>query len=230
MTMYRLRRGDRDVLIDRQRQRVFHLRRRVRAWSRTLDTILHDHKHRLVMITLTYRDVDAWRPLHISQYIASLRGCLFKRLVAYAWVAELQERGAVHYHLLVVVKRGSKIPMPDVSGMWPHGWSNMKTARSPYYVLKYTSKGCMPYEADYPKGLRMFGLHIRSDAVGAAAMWLYRLSVCPLWLTELIMLVPGLFLEVPKRDSVVGSDGERFGFWQVGGRSFKSPYRYRGKV
>lgn len=55
------------------------------------------------MLTLTYRDVDAFEPCHISLLIKHIRQWLLRRgyRMLYVWVAELQQRGALHYHVLI---------------------------------------------------------------------------------------------------------------------------------
>ena len=58
----------------------------------------------LWMVTLTYAGVDDWRPNHIREFMQAFRKLYKKKLVGYAWVAELQERGAVHYHVMVYLK------------------------------------------------------------------------------------------------------------------------------
>ena len=58
------------------------------------------------MQTLTYKgDNRQWRPEHISRYLDALRRWHYNRTgsktVRYAWVAELQARGVIHYHVIV---------------------------------------------------------------------------------------------------------------------------------
>ena len=47
-----------------------------------------------------------------------LREKLDEELLAYAWVGEMQERGAVHYHMYILVQAGADVPRPDESEMW----------------------------------------------------------------------------------------------------------------
>lgn len=75
----------------------------------------------------------------------------------YEWKAELQKRGAVHYHLLIwmplrlCVKRYEF----DSLGWWPHGMTQFVWARC---AARYISKYCSKAQADrFPKGLRMHG-------------------------------------------------------------------------
>lgn len=113
---------------------------------------------RPLMLTLTYRDCDAWTKRDISDYIRKLRQWLKRRgeRLRYVWVAELQKRGAVHYHMLVWAR--ARIPRPDASGMWPHGMTKTERMRSGgvSYITKYLTK-----KEDFkrfPKGIRVYGV------------------------------------------------------------------------
>jgi len=77
----------------------------------------------------------------------------------YVWVAELQKRGAVHYHVLLWIPRRWRIPAPDKKGWWKHGSSNVTRVRNPVgYVAKYASKFESKGQAEFPKGLRLHGI------------------------------------------------------------------------
>lgn len=113
------------------------------------------HDLEALFITLTYRAIDGYRGRHISEYLNELRRTV-KFELRYVWVLELQKRGAPHYHLVLWIPRGERIPMPDRSGMWQHGSSQVERARSPVaYIMKYASKGT---ETDkIPRGARICG-------------------------------------------------------------------------
>lgn len=115
-------------------------------------------KARSVMVTLTYRGVEDWRPHHISDFLRCVRKWLKRKghSLRYTWVAELQQRGAVHYHVLVWLPRGLSMPKPDKRGWWKHGMSERDWARNPVgYMVKYVTK--LSGRADFPKGLRLHG-------------------------------------------------------------------------
>jgi len=190
------------------------MRRRVGAWAQALEGVINDPRYRVVMITLTYKRVDQWRPNHIRDFLLAYRKVLGKGLLAYAWVAELQKRGAVHYHVLLVVKRGAKMPYPDKGGYWLHGLSRVEEARTVYYILKYTGKQYQK-AGEYPKGLRIFAVWLSRDAVGAVQYWSYRLSSLAGWLGEIVASV-GDFTQWPRR--VLGG-----GWWYCGSR-WRSPW------
>lgn len=116
-------------------------------------------------VTLTYRGVDDWRPDHISAAVQRFRNwCRSKRVPCrYTWVAELQQRGAVHYHMLCWLPDGVRMPQWDRvrskggTAFWPHGWSNTQVAVSGIgYLMKYLSK--LGELTRFPKGLRLYGI------------------------------------------------------------------------
>lgn len=111
------------------------------------------------MVTLTYARMQDWSPRHISEAIKRCRQWLARRghRMRYAWVAELQERGAVHYHVITWFPRGrDKPPFWDDQGWWPHGSSQSKWAENPVgYMVKYVSK--VGTKDRLPAGARMHG-------------------------------------------------------------------------
>lgn len=166
--------------IDSQLARVRRLRFRVARWA---DYIRHVglSKWTMKMVTLTYADVDGWRPNHISDFMGHVRRHCGKNLGAYAWVSELQERGAVHYHILLIVKPGQSLPYPDNAGWWSHGYSRIETAHSPGYVVKYSSKG-VSEDQIFPKGLRLYSVWVGKSHRDEQYEDLFRVSALPGWL------------------------------------------------
>ncbi len=148
------------IMVDPQRLRLRRLRRRVVEWVKVIEA--EAPGARLLMVTLTYGDGVAWNARHISDFMRSVRRELGDSLYGYAWVAELQARGAVHYHVLLWVARGVKLSMPDKSGAWKHGMSRVERARGPYYVVKYLSKEGIGGE--FPRGCRLFAVVFRPSA------------------------------------------------------------------
>lgn len=180
--------------IDSDAARVSRLRRRANAWGRALGPAMLDNPRlRLVMITLTYRasadGLTAWRKNHIRDFMKKVRRELGDKLLAYVWVAELQQRGEVHYHVLLLVKRGTSIPFPDAL-WWAHGSTKIETARSRFYILKYCSKAGFTAPDGtwkvFPKGLRLFAVWISKDLLTELQRFGFRLSVLPGWLSELL--------------------------------------------
>lgn len=206
------------IEISKAKTRLSRLRRRVFAWSRAIKPVA-GQTTRTVMITLTYRKSWLWMPNQIRKFMHDLRKHLRGNLLAYAWVAELQERGAVHYHVILVVNRGTHIPMPDKVGWWKWGSSKIQTANTPYYIAKYTGKEYQK-EGPFPKGLRMFAVWISDDLIDDPSRWEFRLSAVPVWFREVLQ---GL----PAGDRWKRSPG---GGWEYQGLFYPSPYVYLGPV
>jgi hypothetical protein len=146
------------LFVDRAAARLWHLQRRIYAWCCLADR-WEEKGASLKMITLTYRPGEKWKVGDINIFLRKLKRRKGIRVLAIAWVGELQKRGAVHFHVLVYVK--GKIPKPDKSGMWIHGMTKVELARSPFYLLVHTGK---EYQKDFyrfPKGMRAFGVWVK---------------------------------------------------------------------
>jgi hypothetical protein len=138
-------------------------------------------------VTLTYRFVGQWRPNHIAEALDRYRNWAKKRQieVRYTWVAELQGRGAVHYHLAVWLPVGKKMPFWDrarkVKGkqpkpFWTHGTTNTQLLQHGVsYLMKYLSK--MGEFHDFPDGLRLYGMGGLSPQARLIRQW----QNLPLW-------------------------------------------------
>ena len=112
----------------------------------------------MAMLTLTYRDVNGFEPRHISALLKHIRQWLSRRKkpFIYVWVAELQQRGALHYHVLIWLPRGLTLPKPDKQGWWTHGSTRIEWAKRPIgYLCKYVSK--LDIKGGLPKGARLHG-------------------------------------------------------------------------
>jgi hypothetical protein len=108
----------------------------------------------------------------------------------YVWVAEMQKRGVIHYHMVLWCPRGKSLAVPDLpvgrnelvgkdgkkyiryGAGWSGGMSNIVGVRKGVvgYLSKYLSKGSKPAEHQgvrvyFPKGCRIFGLGGLSVAV-----------------------------------------------------------------
>jgi len=129
-------------------------------------------------VTLTYRGVSDWSAKHISAAIELFRKWC-KRVgvpCRYTWVAELQHRGAVHYHLLCWLPQGRRMPQWDrtygrLSAFWPHGMSNTQVAKAGVgYLMKYLSK--LGELSRFPKGLRLYGIGGLNECSRSIRSWL----------------------------------------------------------
>jgi hypothetical protein len=138
------------------------------------------------MVTLTYADADGWEPRHISAFVQRVTEWLERRghSYAYAWVLEMQKRGAPHYHVLFWLPCGVRLPKPDVregrqrSVLWAHGMTRIELARSPGYIVKYASKGD---DKPLPFRARLFGVGAAERQWRCVARW----SALPGWLRQL---------------------------------------------
>ena len=178
------------LVIDPRKARVARLRSSIREACK-----LHEQEadwqsrrlgrsaYRKTFITLTYRDGGDWQRRHISEFLDRLRKWLGARdaTLMYAWVAELQKRGALHYHLIVWVPRRLRLPRPDASGWWPHGMSNIETARNPVgYMVKYATKTTPADLKRLKKGVRLHGNGGHSPLNRVAL----RETLAPWWLKQ----------------------------------------------
>jgi hypothetical protein len=202
--------------VNKQRARVRRCQKRVHSWANTLQNPVQKMgKTRQVMITLTYEKVDTWEPNQIKDFMKLCRFCMGADLLAYAWVAELQERGAVHYHVILIVKKGTFIPKPDEYGWWDLGSTKIETARSLFYIVTYTGKEYQKMGA-FPKGMRMFAVWLSKSLVTKVELFLHKMSALPGWLADQIENQVEYCEERIKRH--VG------GGWIFRGEIYSSPY------
>lgn len=148
-------------ILDNFEQRYQMLRGRVAEWAGVMDRLKKERSCRLVMITLTIRKVEDYSPGMIRDYVKKLKRQLGKKLYGFAWVAEMQKRGAVHYHMMVCVEKYTRIKIPDKSGMWSWGMSRIETARTPFYLCVYIGKERQKDLSSYPKSCRVYSVSYR---------------------------------------------------------------------
>lgn len=133
-------------------------------------------------VTLTYRGVHDWSSDHMSKAMQGFRNWCAARKVPcrYTWVAELQGRGAVHYHLLAWLPVGLRMPKWDrrtvtpsgrrMACWWPHGMTNTQVAKAGVgYLMKYLSK--LGEHHRFPKGLRLYGIGGLNEQGRAVRSW-----------------------------------------------------------
>lgn len=167
------RRPGTHAVLDPKLQRCRRLARAVK-WAAALHSqpVPGRRPDRVAMVTLTYREAHAWSPEHMTRFVDRVRVWM-KRLghqLRYVWVAELQTRGAVHYHMLVWLPKGICLPKPDKRQWWTHGSTNVQLARRPVgYMVKYASK--WDSKSDFPKGLRTHGAGGFDEAGRAVRHW-----------------------------------------------------------
>jgi len=121
---------------------------------------------RWAFLTFTLSPEHEWHPLMLSRCLKRIKAWLRNRGVTPrgVWVAELQRRGAVHYHLLLWLPRNLRLPFPDRRGWWKWGSTETAWARSPVgYLASYAGKERQKQPEAFPRGCRMFG-HFGLDA------------------------------------------------------------------
>jgi hypothetical protein len=164
------------IQIDKAQARVTRLRKGLGVAAKQLHN-QGPHNQQIWMQTLTYAgDNRDWKPEHISRYLDDLRRWHYSRTgskkVRYAWVAELQQRGVIHYHVILWLSAGLTPPKPDTAWrrkdrralvhieppMWPHGMSNRMRSTAPVaYLMKYASKIESKNVGAFPHGARIHG-------------------------------------------------------------------------
>lgn len=162
---------------DKQLTRLARLRRAVGFAAR--GHLVSERGHRsdvCVMLTLTYAGSnDDWSPKHLTAFMTHVREWCRRREIScrYVWVAELQKRGVIHYHIAIWMPRGEKLPKPDDQGWWPHGMTRTEVARAAVpYLLKYLSKGAGDTLGSFPKGARIYGVGGLEHSLRRARRWL----------------------------------------------------------
>ena len=187
--------------------RAKRLKRSVITTARVIQESLTSsgQRFKVAMVTLTYRNDDEWRPNHISAYLDHVRkwaarggATVVKKgrrkkntqvfapfALRYVYVAELTQRGRVHYHVLFWLPRGITMPMADRQGWWKHGMTKSEWARKPIgYIAKYASKGTKydPSQKPFPKNCRIQGSGGLDKPMLDWKNWI----LCPSWLKELL--------------------------------------------
>jgi hypothetical protein len=157
--------------------RVRHLRRAVGFTARAQAVSEKGFRSdEVLMLTLTYANGGDWRPEHLSRLVETMRKWFKRRGVAlrYVWVAELQKRGVIHYHMALWVPHGFRLPKADECGWWPHGSTRIELARNAVpYLMKYLSKGSDKAGCwRLPQGARMYGVGGVDHALRRARRWL----------------------------------------------------------
>lgn len=164
----------RELQLSASHVRATRARQAIITRARLLDQALYREgvPYWCAFITLTYREVGGWSARDVTTFNKRLRDHLLRRGVAfpYVWCAELQKRGAVHFHQLVFLPDGTMLPKPDRQGWWTHGASKIERARNAVgYIAKYAGK---VVQADqFPAGLRLTGAGGLTPESRAEARW-----------------------------------------------------------
>ena len=207
--------------------RLAKMQARIHAWScavKLFGGLDGGKRYRSVMITMTYREGEYWQPNHINLFMDGLKRVLGDKFVAYAWVSEMQKRLVPHYHVFLVVKRGTWIPTPDKPHgqrghvLWPHGSTKTETARSPFYLMKYTGK---EYQKEgFYRGMRIFAVWIAKDMLSKIERFKFRMSSLPSWLRKEVKPFLGV-------DGYAHPKPSPGGGWLFMGQLLRSDWQYQ---
>lgn len=180
-----------------QRLRIRRLRKTVRSYAEKIEatnkasTGSKAKRYRMTMLTLTYRDDARWEPRDVTDFLQRVRQWCRRRgfKMRYVWVAEMQEERAAkfgvqkpHFHLLIWVPRHFTLPKPDKQGWWTKGSTKVESARSVGYLAKYTSKGHMPEDCEFPAGMRIYG----NGGLDGDDLSFHRHEMKPAWVREFV--------------------------------------------
>lgn len=148
-----------DLVVNSELARLRRMKRRV-CKAANIHDLSDTTGLRPALITLTYRPGVEWSPRQISDCLRLCRKWCKRRgfTFRYVWTAELQSRGAVHYHLVGwFPDSGShRPPFFDKRQWWPHGMTQAEWARNAVgYIVKYASK--IASKDRLPQGARMHG-------------------------------------------------------------------------
>lgn len=166
-------------------------------------------KWKPAMVTLTYRDDAEWHSRQITALNKHVREWLRRQgwPMHGIWVLESTKRGRPHYHGLIWLPPGVKLPKPDEAGWWPHGMTRIEWAKKPIeYLAKYTSKA-QSKGANIPKGARLYGV---LGAMKNLSWWR-----APAWLRDIAK--PGMRITRIK--------GGWWGVWELA-HAWRSPWRF----
>jgi hypothetical protein len=163
-------------VLDPVARRLAELRMHVGFAARAICVTPAFEQEECLMVTLTYAGTnDDWSPKHVAAFLDNVRKFMKRKRwpCRYVWVAELQKRGVIHYHVAVWVPAGEKLPKPDEQGWWPHGMTRIEVARAAVpYLLKYLSKDTSKTLGEFPKGARIYGIGGLDKTMRLARAWL----------------------------------------------------------
>ena len=153
--------GAMPMLIEKEVQRFSRMQKNIGIAAKLhMLNVRPGKRQNVVMVTTTYRHGDDWRPTHQTAYINCVR-TWYKRKTGqklpYVWVAETQERGAIHYHCIFWLRKGVTMPKADKKGWWPYGMTNTIKSTAPVaYLMSYAKK--IKSKKDLPHGARIYGV------------------------------------------------------------------------
>jgi len=154
------------TVLDTFKLRMQKMRSAIISWAGITDTLMQENpEYKRAMITLTYdtRGTLTFKPETWSSN--DIRQCLNRykqkhktyKIIAMAWVLELQDNQTPHYHIMTLYT--GHLPYPDKSGYWNKGMSNVKwKIRTSFYLVTYLKKRYQKNIELYPAGARSYGV------------------------------------------------------------------------
>jgi hypothetical protein len=128
------------------------------------------------MVTLTFAgDNSDWKPEQLTRAMNAYRNWCVRQGFSsrYVWVAELQKRGVIHYHIAAWLPRGIRMPKWDACGWWHEGMTNtLKAKHATAYLMAYLKKGDLDARGSLPKGARNYGVGGLDHSLRRARRWL----------------------------------------------------------
>jgi len=217
-------------------ERARRVKRVGEAWLDAYAQAVENNDVWLLAESVTFADPDAWHPRAIVALVTALRKNIGRRLIDYFWTAEMQERGAPHYNLLMIVVPGTFVPMFDKAGWWTYGTSHhygrIRTARAARYMVGYSTKPEQkggPGGPAFPKGMRAYGMRL-SKTVGVFMRTLVKLALLPAWLRLQVMARSLTLGWTPRKSKATDPDGHRYGVWWFDGKAYQSPWIWTGSL
>lgn len=210
------------IVIDPYISRLRRLAKGIVSAANLVESSLQERgiRYRAAFVHLTYAPGTAYSPLQIAQALKNLRGWCHRRgyWFQYVWRLEFGERnGRLHYHIVVWLPRGVKMPKWDKQGWWPYGMTRMEWAHRPVgYLAKYASKAaaCPSDEFD-TTGARWWGV----GGLSAAMKLSLRITMAPGWVRKIWKAMDDAGAIVKRLP---------FGWWLIGGWEFRTPWEMVG--
>lgn len=194
--------------------RLSRQRRRVRSFC----DVIQGKDVDLIMVRLSYANEGKYGERDITNYIRKAKARYGDKLLAYTWVAEMQERMVLHYHIIWVVPKGVRLNFPDRDGTWDKGSTRVEKARTVWYVASYTGKERQKAGLYLIPYVHMFAVWISEKIATGFDRWNMKKCMFPTWVQEVISLHPGWYMGGV---SVERSPG---GSWWIDNMLFESPW------
>lgn len=150
-------------LVDRKQYRTRKVSQAVKTTARLHqdEITASGFRFKPAMITATYSPDHHWAKKDITGLLDNCKKYLLRRYsqtrFRYTWVAELTQKGVIHYHIILWLPKGCTLPKPDKRGWWKKGSTRIEWVKNAIgYLAKYASKGSETHH-NFPKNARISG-------------------------------------------------------------------------